>query len=165
MPLKKPAAKGPAPVMKKSEFPWRSEEGVDCPDLVDEAIHYFRPNVLFKKFTINGPADRVLVYCILFISLCLHRIAKCSTAAEALKELEGLKGSKFAVAGEPGWVLGSMFPKPDAASAGDTRRYLKQLRETIIKRIVPVMFLDDETPNKFWMAFAKKSFMNINLTA
>ncbi len=36
-------------------------------DVVDEAIDFFRANVLFKSFEIKGGADRVLVYLTLFI--------------------------------------------------------------------------------------------------
>lgn len=37
------------------------------PDIVDEAVDYFRANVLFRSFEVKGPADRVLVYLTLFI--------------------------------------------------------------------------------------------------
>ena len=38
-------------------------------DIVDEAIAYFRANVLFKSFEVKGSADRVLAYLTLFIHL------------------------------------------------------------------------------------------------
>lgn len=36
--------------------------------MVDEALYYFRANVLFRSFEVNGDADRVLAYLTLFIS-------------------------------------------------------------------------------------------------
>jgi len=160
MPLKKPASKGAVPVMKEKEFPFG-----EYPDLVDEALQYFRANVLFKSFTIDGPADRVIVYLTLFTGLCLRTIAKCKSADEADKAMQSLKGSKFALPGEPGWPLGTMFPKPEKDEESEFRRYLKQLRETVIARLPAYVFFEDGTPNKFWMAFAKKSFMKIDLSA
>lgn len=37
-------------------------------DIIDEAFMYFRVNVLFKNFEIQGPGDKVLVYLFVFIS-------------------------------------------------------------------------------------------------
>lgn len=42
-------------------------------DIVDEAIAFFRANVLFRNFEITGPADKLLVYLTLYISSCLQR--------------------------------------------------------------------------------------------
>lgn len=37
-------------------------------DIIDEAICYFRVNVLFKNFEIKGPGDKVLVYLFVLLS-------------------------------------------------------------------------------------------------
>jgi hypothetical protein len=37
-------------------------------DIIDEAIAYFRVNVLFKNFELRGPADKVLVYLMVLLS-------------------------------------------------------------------------------------------------
>ena len=42
-------------------------------DIIDEAIIYFRANVLFKNFNIEGDADKVLVYITVFIQKCLEK--------------------------------------------------------------------------------------------
>ena len=44
-------------------------------DIVTEALDLFRANSLFRNFEIKGPADRVLIYLILFIGDCLSRIS------------------------------------------------------------------------------------------
>ena len=41
-------------------------------DIIDEAIIYFRANVLFKNFNIDGDADKLLVYITVFIQKCLE---------------------------------------------------------------------------------------------
>ena len=46
----------------------------DRPDIITEALDLFRANSLFRNFEIKGPADRVLIYLILFIGDCLSRI-------------------------------------------------------------------------------------------
>ena len=42
-------------------------------DIIDEAIIYFRANVLFKNFNIDGDADKLLVYITVFIQKCLEK--------------------------------------------------------------------------------------------
>ena len=42
-------------------------------DVVDEAISFFRANVLFRNFEVKGPADKLLLYLTLYISACLKR--------------------------------------------------------------------------------------------
>jgi hypothetical protein len=48
--------RGPAPVQQ-----------ADGKDIIDEAINFFRANVMFKNFEMKGPADRTLCYLTLFI--------------------------------------------------------------------------------------------------
>lgn len=42
-------------------------------DVIDEAIAFFRANVLFRNFEVKGAADRLLVYLTLYIGKCLQR--------------------------------------------------------------------------------------------
>lgn len=51
-----------------------------------------------------------------------------------------------------------MTPCPDTL-----RLYLKQLRTALSKRLAPKLYLEDGSPNKFWMAFSKRKFMNKEL--
>ena len=44
----------------------------DEADIVDEAIDYFRANVLFRSFEMEGAADRVLAYLTLYIQQVRH---------------------------------------------------------------------------------------------
>lgn len=37
-------------------------------DIIDEAFQYFRINVLFKNYEIQGPADKVIVYLSVLLS-------------------------------------------------------------------------------------------------
>lgn len=53
----------------------------------------FRANSLFRNFEIKGPADRVLIYLILFIGDCLTKIAQCTSriVVEAGGRVRGLE--------------------------------------------------------------------------
>lgn len=133
-------------------------------DIVDEAIRFFRANVFFKNFEIKGPADRVLVYLTLFTHYCIHKVATLS-AADGRRELARIAIAKPSIPGEPGFPVSSMFH--DAANAEEAelcRTYLKQCRETLVERLQEKIYTGD-VPNKFWLAFAKRKFMNKVLTA
>lgn len=64
----KTKVRGPAPPAVASE-----------PDIVDEILDYFRANVLFSSFEMQGSADRVLVYGTFFVQLCLRKLHSVST--------------------------------------------------------------------------------------
>jgi actin related protein 2/3 complex subunit 3 len=43
-------------------------------DALDEVLSLFRANTFFRNFEIQGPADRLLIYGILWVSECLVKI-------------------------------------------------------------------------------------------
>ena len=135
----------------------------DGDDVVDEAIQTFRANVLFSAFDIQGGADRLLVYLTLYIQQCLCRLdSKGKSKAEGSKLMIELARETFPLPGEPGWPLGGHFPTPKSRQETDqARNYLKHVREELGTRLVEYVYNADGTPNKYWMAFSKKKFMNI----
>lgn len=54
-------------------------------DALDEVLSLFRANTFFRNFEIKGPADRLLIYGILFVSECLGKIGKVMGSREAEK--------------------------------------------------------------------------------
>ena len=54
-------------------------------DPLDEVLSLFRANTFFRNFEIKGPADRLLIYGILFVSECLGKIRPGMSAKEAEK--------------------------------------------------------------------------------
>jgi actin related protein 2/3 complex subunit 3 len=63
--------------------------------------------------------------------------------------------------GEPGWPLGPLIAQPRSVAEGDALKgYLKQLREALAPRLLERIFNADGTPNKFWMMFSKRKFLN-----
>lgn len=89
-------------------------EDPNTDDIVDEALVLFRPNSMFRNYEIYGAADRVLVYLILFISDCLQRIAtnKSWSSNEAHKQLQSNAVDNFALPGDPGFPINSMYDAP-----------------------------------------------------
>jgi len=55
-------------------------------DIVDEALLFFRANVLFQQFDIQGPADIVIVYLTAWIADCLRLLEKEKNRDEAKKK-------------------------------------------------------------------------------
>jgi hypothetical protein len=91
-------------------------------DIVDETIDLFRANSLFRNFEIKGPADRLLIILILFISDCLAKIGSARTVPtqiEASKMLNTLSVEGFAIPGDAGFPLNAHYAAPASrADAG-----------------------------------------------
>ena len=68
LPLKSGSVKGPA-----GEFKPQNDKDVD---IIDEALNYFRANILFTQFEVEGGADLTLVYLTAWIADCLRKLQK-----------------------------------------------------------------------------------------
>uniref|UniRef100_A0A1I8C1H0 Actin-related protein 2/3 complex subunit 3 n=1 Tax=Meloidogyne hapla TaxID=6305 RepID=A0A1I8C1H0_MELHA len=140
-------------------------------DIIDEAILYFRPNVFFRNFEIKGPADRTLIYLFLYITECLKRILqqKIVQKLQASKELTTLALDSrrgFPIPGEQAFPFPSLFKPPANAQEDETMRaYLQQLRQEMGVRLIERVFPNsDGMPSKWWLCFAKRRFMDKQLT-
>jgi len=142
--------KGPAP-------PFSGEE-----DVIDEAMKYFRANVLFASFEIEGGADRTLVYLTNHILQCLWRLdQKAKTLDDAKKIMFDFAHEQFPMPGETGWQFGGHIPKPKTKAEGDeARAYLKQLREETGNRVAAWLFASGEKDKHIAM-FAKRRFLGM----
>ena len=76
----------------------------------DEALLYYRPNVLCRTFPIHGLTDRTLIYGILWIGECLLRLKEGMTETEANETLAMFASKGLYVPGEPRFSLNSLFP-------------------------------------------------------
>ncbi len=133
--------------------------------MIDEAIYLFRSNVLFRKYDVQGPADRTLLYLTLYINGCLKETEGKRSKEEAKKVLDAYASQRFKIPGEVGFALGGFMAAPKDAAEGELfRGYMKQCREEVNERILDFCFKKDGTPDKFWYAFAKKTFMNKRLS-
>lgn len=66
-----PAYALPPTSLPLSESPEPDDESYDA---IDEVLGLFRANTFFRNFEIRGPADRLLVYGILWVSECLGKV-------------------------------------------------------------------------------------------
>jgi actin related protein 2/3 complex subunit 3 len=136
----------------------------DATDIIDETLEYFRANMLFSQFDIQGDADRLLIYLTSFASDCIKTIARekvpDSTAGAKVLHQNAIK--KFALPGDINFISGlsHFFEKPSSKSNSDfLKQYLSQVRQELAARLCERIFNEDGTPNKWWMSYSKKNFM------
>lgn len=97
------ALPAPDPPLPAFESPDPDSESYD---ILDEVLALFRANTFFRNFEIQGPADRLLVYGIWFVSDCLTKIKPSAGVRDAQKDLMNLAlDSNFALPGDPGWPM------------------------------------------------------------
>ncbi len=146
---------GPAPAMDPA-----SEEM----DIIDEALYYFRANVLYKSITLSGPADRVLLYLTDYISQCIKKVAGSPDAKSAKKTLHALAMDSFSAPGEGGFSYSAFYPA-NQATPSDVKlwkEYMLQLRSEASRRLVDRLWQNpqpDGSANKLWMSYAKINFL------
>ncbi|KZS98081.1 actin-related protein ARPC3 [Sistotremastrum niveocremeum HHB9708] len=137
-------------------------------DIIDETIDLFRANSLFRNFEIKGPADRLLIILILFISDCLAKIGSARTVPselEASKSLNTLAVDNFPLPGDATFPLNAHYAAPASRADADyLRGYLTQVRQELAARMVERLYADGTgKPSKWWMSFQKRRFMNRSL--
>lgn len=88
-----------------------SEYNADQQDIVDEALLYFKANILFRNFDVTSNSDRLLIYLTLYISACLKKVVK-KPKVEAEKILYAYALENFALPGDANFVLGGLVSKP-----------------------------------------------------
>jgi actin related protein 2/3 complex subunit 3 len=79
--------------------------------------------------------------------------------------------ANFAIPGDASFPLNAMYDKPKDRNDLDTMRsYFQQLRQEIAVRLVEKIYSASYTdteggkrPSKWWVCFAKRKFMNLQL--
>ncbi|KAH9996373.1 ARP2/3 complex 21 kDa subunit [Xylariaceae sp. FL0662B] len=136
-------------------------------DILDEVLALFRANTFFRNFEIQGPADRLLIYGILFVSECLAKIRPHHALRDATKEvLNTALDLNFAIPGDPGFPLNQMYEPPrDRQDAEQLRQYLAQVRQELASRLLARVYEEggDGKPSKWWLSFTKRKFMGKTL--
>lgn len=136
-----------------------------APDVIEEAMYYFRANMLFRNFQPRGPADNTLLYVTLFIAQCVSKCEKCKDVTEGRKELAKLRSDQaYATPDSANWPLAGFTNKAKSAGEKDTMKaYFKQIRDETVTRIEEKLFNEDGSPNKWWLMFAKRKFLGKSL--
>lgn len=155
-----PAYTLPAAALPASESPDPDSESYD---ILDEVLAVFRANTFFRNFEIQGPADRLLVYGIWFVSDCLTKIKPTASVRDATKDVTNLAlDLNFAIPGDPGWPLNQMYEPPrDRQDAEQLRQYMSQVRQELATRLLARVYEEggDGRPSKWWLSFTKRKFM------
>ncbi|KAI9636240.1 actin-related protein 2/3 complex subunit 3 [Dioszegia hungarica] len=174
------------PISTKVRGPAPIASDPSQPDIIEEALDLFRANCLFRNFEIKGPADRLLIYLILFISECLTKLAPTPGRPspgyqEATKVLQTLAVDSFALPGDAGFPLNSLYHAPGSRPDADAlRSYLTQTRTELALRLADRLYPPEQTmgpdgqptgqtgaraakPSKWWMSFQKRRFMGRSL--
>lgn len=132
----------------------------------------------------KGFADRLLVYITLYISACLTKIGH-KSKGEADKILYSFAIENFAMPGDKTFALGGLCSAP--ANRGDAglfcfsfssikqtltksfqtetlKAYLTQIRQETYVRFLDLVYArNDREPDKWWVCFAKRKFLNKTL--
>lgn len=134
-------------------------------DIAEETLDLFRANSFFKNFDIKGPADRLLIYGILFVSDCLSKLTTKTTHKEATRALNNLALDSFALPGDIGFPLNALYQAPGSKNDAELLRgYLQQFRQELADRLLKRVYAESETvPSKHWLAFTRRRFMNKSL--
>lgn len=70
----------------------------------------------------------------------------------------------FAIPGDAGFALAGVLTNPKDRSESEAfRSYFTQLRAETGVRLVELAYKSDGSPNKWWMCFSKKKFMQKSL--
>jgi actin related protein 2/3 complex subunit 3 len=128
-------------------------------------LSLFRANTFFRNFEIKGPADRLLIYGILFLSECLSKLKPSMDSSAASKFLTNLALEQFSLPGEPGFPLNQAFEGPrDRNEAETLRGYVGQVRQELASRLHARLYEGgSQVPSKWWLSFAKRKFMGKSL--
>jgi len=134
-------------------------------DPLDEVLALFRANTFFRNFEIKGPADRVLIYGILFVQEILGKIKHNMSRREAEKAVMNVAlDTNFAIPGDATFPLNQAFEAPrDRNEAELLRQYIMQMRQELAVRLINRVFADGDAPSKWWLSFTKRKFMNKSL--
>mmetsp|Transcript_40040 Transcript_40040/g.55642 ORF Transcript_40040/g.55642 Transcript_40040/m.55642 type:complete len:171 (+) Transcript_40040:224-736(+) len=150
-----------APLRTQVKGPASTTQGVD---IVDEAISFYRANVLFRNFDVQGPADKSLVYLELSVGQLLKRFDACKTKVDGAKMVTNLVLEPFLLPGDHGFALGGFLSAPANRQEGEMwRSYFKQAREELGLRLLDKCYTNEGSLNKYWMAFSSRKFLNKQL--
>ena len=133
-------------------------------DILDEALHYYRANVLFSNFSVDSAADRTLIYSTLYVSQLLKELVRVPRASDAASVVR-VAGLRDVVApGEEGWRIGQVLFEADSREEVTRfKAYFTQLRQELGERLLEKLYLPDGTKNKWWSMFSKRKFMGLEL--
>lgn len=134
-------------------------------DIIDEALIYFRANVLFKNFAIKGDADKLLVYITVFIAKCLEVVNSNSNDLDKAKiNLKNLVDDAEWSPNSKSHFLNNLTTLK-LNEVSPLQQYLKTVRKEVVLRLFLILFDSDykTLDLKYWLSFAKKRFLGYDM--
>ncbi|RAR06877.1 ARP2/3 complex, 21 kDa p21-Arc subunit [Stemphylium lycopersici] len=109
-------------------------------DPLDEILALFRANTFFRNFEIKGPADRVLIYGILFRQA--GHVSEADRVSQAVMNIA--LDTNFAIPGDAGFPLNQAFEAPADRNAAEVmRQYIMQMRQELATRLLNRLSMDE----------------------
>ena len=158
--------RGPAqqlPALPSGTSELELEASHESYDPLDEILSLFRANTFFRNFEIKGPADRVLIYGILFVSQLLGVIKPGMQRRDAEKAVGNVSlDTNFPIPGDAGFPLNQAFEAPgDRNEAEVLRQYVMQMRQELGQRLVGRVYADGSgQPSKVSTFYATHNVVN-----
>lgn len=124
---------------------------------------------MFSTYQPEEKADLVLIYSILYIQQCLKKLTKCENKEKAHQDLYAHALKRFALPGDADFPLNSFYEKPKSSKEyEELKKYVTQLRQEIGNRLIEKVFDEiaspDGKPSKWWICFARKKFLKLELS-
>ena len=131
-------------------------------DIIDEAIIYFRVNVFFKNYPIDGDADKLIVYLTVFIQKILEKAAL-ADEKKAMANIRALVDGCEYVRRADNFFNVLVTDTPGQMES--LKKYLKELRAETVDRMINILYENPETKmdKRFWVALGKKKFMGYDM--
>ncbi|KAJ6251388.1 arp2/3 complex 21 kd subunit [Anaeramoeba flamelloides] len=146
--------KGPSPR-------WEGDEGTM--DIVEEALYYYRANVFFRSYDVEGGGDRIIIYLTLYITECLKQMSRITNKDGSLTSMHQLAIKPFSLPGDRGFPLNSFYGTCENKNQKERlKQYLTQLREEIGTRLTERVYRSGRA-DKWWIVFTKRKFLNMSL--
>ena len=132
-------------------------------DIIDEAIIYFRANVLFKNFSIDGDADKLIVYITVFIQKCLEKAGLNTEPNTAKVNMKKLIDSCEYIPNTENFFNVLVDKKDNEIS--NLQKYLKEIRKEVVSRLIYILYDNQQTSidRKFCLPLGKKKFMGYDM--
>ena len=149
---------GPCTVLRSS---------AEFKDIVGEALEIFRFTILLKnRFDIHSPADKVLVYLILWIQKLIRAACKSpvSSRDELANVLKIASKEETCVPGDANFPLNMLFaPAMNAKERTLCARYLEHLRLETARRLVFKLWDEEsKTLSKWWTQYLEVNWMGFS---
>jgi actin related protein 2/3 complex subunit 3 len=136
----------------------------DKEDIIDEAIRLFKANVMFRNFEVRGYADRLLIYITVYISTLISKI-NLKSKGEADKIFFAFAIEPFSLPGDKTFCLGGLVTAPQNRADNEfIKAYLTYIRQETGSRLLEQVYAHGERlPDKWWVCFSKRKFLNKSL--